>query len=413
MRSIPLLVIPNNKGTLLKELVERHNMKYLGPDFPTLVKRNGRPDAISGTKWAHFNITIKPGELTSSDHIPLYIKISTRAIPKETVNKFNYKKANWDKYKRIIESNTTLNDMNNKSKDKIDSEVNEWMENITKAAEESISKNKITYNIHPTNSDYLKILINEYKQLMTIPHWNREKLNTIHIIQNQIKEESVRLYEEKWSQKIKETQEKYRDPKVFWAQVRKMMGTNKVDTLYIVNNAGEKLYTNVEKETEFRNIWQNVFRISPQENTLFDHQHEVRVTNFVNTYDYQIDIFEKSDLDRLDLNNYLTKPITNDDIKQIIKDFKHRAPGKSGINKIMLINIPEIEITKYKDILNATLSMGYFPIILKNGIIILIPKPGKDAKPPINYHPITLLELPSKILERIVNNRFQRFCEEN
>ena len=192
-----------------------------------------------------------------------------------------------------------------------------------------------------------------------------------------------------------------------------MMETNKVDTLYIVNNAGEKLYTSEEKETEFRNIWQNVFRISPQENTLFDHQHGVRVTNFVNTYDYQIDTFEKSDLDRLDLNNYLIKPITNNDIKQIIKDFKHRAPGKSGINKIMLINIPEIAITKYKEILNAILSMGYFPIILKNGIIILIPKPGRDAKNPINYRPITLLELPGKILERIVNNSFQRFCEEN
>ena len=159
-----------------------------------------------------------------------------------------------------------------------------------------------------------------------------------------------------------------------------MMGTNKVDTPYTVNYAGEKLYTNKEKETEFRNIWQNIFRINPQENAVFYHQHEIRVNNYVNIYDYQIVTYEKSDLDRLDLNSYFSKPITNNDIKQIIKDFKHRAPGKHGINKIMLINIPEIAITKYKDILNATLSMGYFPIILKNGIIILIPKPGKDAK---------------------------------
>ena len=57
--------------------------------------------------------------------------------------------------------------------------------------------------------------------------------------------------------------------------------------------------------------------------------------------------------------------------------------------------------------------MGYFPIVLKNGLIILIPKPGKDANNPINYRAITLLELLGKILEKIINKRFQRFCEEN
>ena len=60
--------------------------------------------------------------------------------------------------------------MNNNSKDEIDLEINEWMGIITNAAEESIPKHKITHNIHPASSDYL----NEYKQLMTIPHWNRE-----------------------------------------------------------------------------------------------------------------------------------------------------------------------------------------------------------------------------------------------
>ena len=57
--------------------------------------------------------------------------------------------------------------------------------------------------------------------------------------------------------------------------------------------------------------------------------------------------------------------------------------------------------------------MGYFSIVLKIGIIILIPKPGKDPKNPINYWPITLLEVPGKIIERIINKRLHRFCERN
>ena len=64
-------IYSNHKGKLLKKLVDRHNMKYLGPDFPTLVGRNRHPDIIRSNKWAHINITIKPGECTSSDHLPL------------------------------------------------------------------------------------------------------------------------------------------------------------------------------------------------------------------------------------------------------------------------------------------------------------------------------------------------------
>ena len=118
-------------------------------------------------------------------------------------------------------------------------------------------------------------------------------------------------------------------------------------------------------------------------------------------------------MNRLNVDSYLLRPVTNQDIKLIIKEFKHKAPGKSGITKLLLMKIPENAITKFKDLINETISMGYFPLVLKKGLIILIPKPGKDAKNPINYRPITLLELPGKILEKIINKRFQRFCEEN
>ena len=133
----------------------------------------------------------------------------------------------------------------------------------------------------------------------------------------------------------------------------------------------------------------------------------------MNFNQFQIDSYERSDLDRLDPDNHLLRPITKDDIINIIKDFKHKAPGASGIKKILLMNVPKIAIKKYRDIINATFSMGYFPIVLKNGIIILIPKLGNDAKIPSNYRPITLLELPGKILERIINNRFHKYCEDN
>ena len=226
--------------------------------------------------------------------------------------------------------------------------------------------------------------MNQYQQLCTLPSWNINQLNILRNIQHQLKTESLKLHTEMWSVKISKLQETYRDPKEFWTEVRRLMGGGQAEAPYIINNAGEKFHTNVEKELEFQYIWKNIFRINPQDNMLFDITHENYVNNHVNIHDFEITPFEKTDCGRLDNDNYLIRPVTNNDIKQIIKDFKHKAPGQSGINKILLLTIPEIAITKYRDILNATISMGYFPIVLKNGIIVLIPKPNKEATNPLN-----------------------------
>ena len=138
------------------------------------------------------------------------------------------------------------------------------------------------------------------------------------------------------------------------------------------------------------------------------------VTEYLNAHQQQIQPYPFTDLSRLDPNNYLTKPVTTYDIISTIKEFKNnKAPVESGINKILLIQLPNSAIDRLKDIVSLSISMGYFSIVFKNGIIILIPKPGKDPKNPINYRPITLLEVPGKILEKIINKRLHKFCERN
>ena len=57
--------------------------------------------------------------------------------------------------------------------------------------------------------------------------------------------------------------------------------------------------------------------------------------------------------------------------------------------------------------------MGYYPTVYKNGELIFAPKPGKDPKMPENDHCITLLEVPGKILQMIINDRFIYFYESN
>ena len=284
------------KGRIIKNYVDNNKLKHFGPDLPTLVRRNGRLDIVLSNRWAHLNMAISLGSLTSSDHLPVHVKLSTNAIIKDTKKVYNFKKANWDKYKSMIENQIEIKNMNNKTKEEIDEEIRRWMETIIKAADESIPKNKVTFLIKPNNSDNLKLLMNQYQQLCTLPSWNINQLNILQNLQHQLKTESLKLHTEMWSAKISKLQEIYRDPKEFWAEVRHMMGGGQAEAPYMINNAGEKLHTNVEKELEFQNIWKNIFRINPQDNILFDITHENYVNNYVNIHDFEMTPFVKNRL---------------------------------------------------------------------------------------------------------------------
>ena len=68
----------NNKGRTINTLVNNDGVKYVGPDFKTLVKRNGKPDIVLANRWAFFNITINQGKVATSDHLPIHNELSTR-----------------------------------------------------------------------------------------------------------------------------------------------------------------------------------------------------------------------------------------------------------------------------------------------------------------------------------------------
>ena len=192
------------------------------------------------------------------------------------------------------------------------------------------------------------------------------------------------------------------------------MGGKGIKNSYILDANNTKIHEPKDKEKEFRSIWTNVFKITDEENQNFDQDSETMVTEYLNEHQQQTQPYPFADLSRLDPNNYLIKPVTRFDIISTIKEFKNnKVPGESGINKILLIQLPDSAINRLKDIVNLSISIGYFSIVLKNGIIILIPKPGKDPKNPINYRSITLLEVPGKIIEKIINKRLHKFCERN
>lgn len=62
------------------------------------------PDLILSNNKIYHNIQIDQGPITTSDHIPIIVTISTKAITVPPVSKYNLNKANWEKFKNIIDN---------------------------------------------------------------------------------------------------------------------------------------------------------------------------------------------------------------------------------------------------------------------------------------------------------------------
>lgn len=73
------------------------------------------------------NITVEPGPITLSDHIPMIITLTTKVVNKKISMTLDMRKANWNSFRDQIERNMknkeTFNHMN---KDTLDRKIEEW-----------------------------------------------------------------------------------------------------------------------------------------------------------------------------------------------------------------------------------------------------------------------------------------------
>ena len=201
---------------------------------------------------------------------------------------------------------------------------------------------------------------------------------------------------------------------MFWDGIRRLMG-GKSTTLptYVYDEQGDKITEKEAKLDRFIEVWKNIFKISDERNDNFDLTNEQLVTNFIEANKHRIKPYQFANRNRLNNNDPLTKELPYNEMMITIRNFKNKAPGESGITRLILLQLARNALERLNNIVNLLLSMGYFSTLFKNGHMVMMPKGDKDARHVINYRPITLLEVPAKILERTINNRLYKFLEDN
>lgn len=402
----------NTKGRQINRLIRNRTIQHIGPEFPTYYThgRGTTPDIILANYRVHHNIHVEQGPLTTSDHIPIILTIAASPILIPSSPKPYYKNADWEKFQNIVNTNMWSNTINNEIIETIDEAVENWHHAI-KCGIQIIPQTWHKALPAPRHSNTTKLLLILFTNLTRHSRdhgWNYAQFRYYKNIQVILQESLIREKNEQWTKLIKDVTNTYKNPRVFWEKINNIIGNSYQDTHYLKDTNNIKVYTDEGKEQVHREHWEQVF--------IDDDEEEVDNDEIV--YDYlrnninRITPFEHSNLLRLGTST-IDRTIEIDEVKEIIHKLKRTSPGGSGINKIILNKLPDMAINRLTDIYNNTLSAGYFPDAWKKAIVRLIPKSNKSPYHPQNYRPISLLEVPGKILERIINTRLKTYLEIN
>ena len=324
----------------------------MGPDFNTRIGANGisRPDIILRNRHGFFNYAVEEGDLTTWDHLPVVFTLATTPIVQTCSPRKLYKRTNWDNVKKKLREDMEIkNNIRNLkiqhrdvTKDIIDDEVESWMTTSINRIDEETPTTTLKCLPHPRESDLLKTLLMVYN-ILKHNAVTREQNEQVRILQKGIKLKNIRLYDECWERLIKKLEIDSSDPKKFWDQVRRLMGgKGNAPASYVWDDNRGKLFDDESKLNRFRVVWNDIFKITEEETANYDTVHEERIMNYLAENHYRTQPYHLANLNRLNNEDPLTKPLQYFDMLRIINNFKNKAPGNSGINKGILTKLPRL-----------------------------------------------------------------------
>jgi hypothetical protein len=197
----------------------------------------------------------------------------------------------------------------------------------------------------------------------------------------------------------------------------------------------EKLKSSKEfcSHTADSNPWNAVYKLAsgkPQSTlSTLETQNGTYMSDKANTMKHMMECFIPEDSDSSDtayhkyIRQLTVEPLdtlddeefTKKEILAVLEKFDpSKAPGEDGLNKEILLKIFKRFPTFFKEIYNECLRKGCFPKQWKRSIITPILKPGKEGSADVTkYHPISLLNVSGKVLEKLLIDRINHHVFSN
>ena len=156
----------------------------------------------------------------------------------------------------------------------------------------------------------------------------------------------------------------------------------------------------IDNPEEISNIFAKLLAkiFSHPEDPNFDDQFKTQVNNSRNEF------FKNNEIELT--NSY--------EIQGLIDKLKPKgAPDADRVTNKAIKKLTLNFIEFLVEIVNASLKLAHLPSIWKIAHIIMIPKPMKDHSQPENFGPISLLNMLSKLCERVIQVRINRWLLNN
>lgn len=140
----------NRVGDVIYQMIGEAKYCHLGPDFRTYITNRAAttPDLVLNNNKQTHNIHIKPGKITTSDHLPIIINLSADPIQIPTAPSLDLKNADWDKFKQEL-SRAEYNSLDGQPIQSINIQMNEWFNEITQAMRNSLPTRNYRVLPHP------------------------------------------------------------------------------------------------------------------------------------------------------------------------------------------------------------------------------------------------------------------------
>lgn len=387
----------NISGKLLFNLQNSNNFLIYNTPEHTHHPHSGQTPSTIDILLANVSFTFKLSTLNGqlySDHEPIICDIE-EFIPHSSIKSLDYKKADWNNYRRTIDSKMHSLQTPDSIGD-IDSAIDIFTQIICESQHEHIPTK--TFEPRPNITKDTKHLIQQKNTLKR--KWQRTNINPL---KDTLKTELNRL-QKQINSAIKS------DSNNYWNKQLKNISKGGKKLWNLSKQLRGKYETNVDKikingatvigDNDRANCLEKIFEESHNITSNYRHENDMEVRNTV----YAFNCF-----------NYMSHHSPNIEIEEInnivntLKPFK--SSGPDTIQNILIKNLPQSAIKWLTGVLNHCIMLGHWPTSFKIAKVIPILKPGKPPSDPRSYRPISLLNALGKIFEKIIYNQLIDFIE--
>ncbi|CAF4142911.1 unnamed protein product [Rotaria magnacalcarata] len=373
----------NAKGRQLQDLLEEEKIDWILTSQPLL-------SFIS-------NVETHPTIGSTSGHKPLTLEISIGVEHKPTSPRtsFNFKAANWIKFRKILSDQLQLWNQSRTINTTVKiEEYNMFITNslleATQAAIPKLKQATSSYTISEATRSLIKTKHQHYRrwkkngQETDKQLYYKYKLLLTNSLRNDRKDHYKKLMSSLCQKKM------YSES--VWLTVRKFHQKRIKQSLPRIMNYNNIVATSEkEKANIFAEFFQSEIYAAPNNTLPFHDQVSNRVNIIRNRMQNTADI--------------KWNKITPEEVKWHMKQLRNSATGSDNIHNRCLKNYTSQLIDHLTLLFNSIVDVGYIPSVWKKANIILLLKPNKDKHQPSSYRPISPLSCLGKLLERIIKQR--------